>query len=66
MSKPRRPRVAAKEIPRADTTGLSVTVLQGKARAYALKEFFTEAVPAARGEKVVKQSGLPADLDLLP
>jgi len=55
------------ETKRADMVGASVTVLEGKARDYALKHFWGKDIPGVRRDEVVVQpSGLPTDLDLLP
>lgn len=48
-----------------DIRGTSVTVLDGKAREYALREFFAEDVPSVRGERVIPQRGLPINLELV-
>jgi hypothetical protein len=48
------------EANRADTRGLSVTVLEGKAADLAHKKFFGEQVPAVRGEKVVDLKAAPS------
>lgn len=50
---------------RADMVGATVRHLEGRAREYAITEFFTERVPSVRGEKVVKQTGMPPDLEIL-
>jgi hypothetical protein len=58
-------RAANEPSERADMVGTTVRHLEGKAREYALKEFFTEKVPSVRGEKVVKQTGMPPDLEIV-
>jgi hypothetical protein len=64
---PRSPGVSEydNEAKRATMVGSTVRVLEGKARDYAMKEFFAEQVPAVRGEKVIKQTGLPDGLELV-
>ena len=63
----RAPRVSEhdNEAKRADMVGSTVRILEGKARDYAMKEFFAEQVPAVRGEKAIKQTGLPDGLELV-
>jgi len=55
------------ETKRADMVGASVIFLEGRARDYALKEFFGKKVEGIVTELVVQQRGaLPEGLDLLP
>jgi hypothetical protein len=67
LSAARAPRVTEhdNEAKRADMVGSTVRVLEGKARDYALKEFFAEQVPSVKGEKVIPQRGLPDGLELV-
>jgi len=55
------------EAKRADMVGASVIVLEGKAREYALKEFFGKKIDTIVTEVVIQQRGAPPEgLDLLP
>jgi hypothetical protein len=64
---PRSPGVSEydNEAKRATMVGSTVRVLEGKARDYAMKEFFAEQVPSVRGELLIPQRGLPDGLELV-
>jgi hypothetical protein len=63
----RAPRVSEheNEEKRVGTVGISAVELKGKARDFAMKEFFAEQVPSVKGEKVIPQRGLPDGLELV-
>jgi hypothetical protein len=67
LSAARAPRVTEhdNEEKRVGTVGISAVELKGKAREFAMKEFFAEQVPSVRGEKVIPQRGLPDGLELV-